>query len=79
MFLLNFRYQGGIRAHWAMTIKDILDYFETHIEDVTWPYLILHGEKDALCDPEGSKYFYDTSKSQDKKIKVKYFKNIVVK
>ncbi|XP_042212007.1 monoglyceride lipase-like [Homarus americanus] len=64
------RYQGGIRARWAMAGIETLLYFENHIPEVEWPFLILHGEKDQLCAPEGSQMLLDQAKSSDKTLKM---------
>nr|XP_053651324.1 uncharacterized protein LOC128701577 isoform X2 [Cherax quadricarinatus] len=64
------RYRGGIRARWAMAVIETLLYFEHHIPEVEWPFLILHGEKDLLCSPEGSLLLHEQARSSDKTIKV---------
>lgn len=64
------RYQGGIRARWAIAGIDTLLYFEHHMPEVEWPFLILHGEKDLLCSPEGSHMLHNQAKSTDKTIKM---------
>lgn len=64
------RYQGGVRARWAIACIDALVYIENHLPEVEWPFLILHGGKDLLCDIEGSKTLYDKAKSTDKSFKM---------
>lgn len=64
------RYQGGIRARWAMACIETLLYFENHMPEVEWPFFILHGEKDTICSPEGSQGLYDQAKSTDKRLKL---------
>lgn len=64
------RYQGGIRARWAVAGIEALMYFENHIPEVEWPFLILHGEEDHLCAPEGSRMLLEHSKSTDKELKI---------
>ncbi|XP_071550064.1 monoglyceride lipase-like isoform X2 [Panulirus ornatus] len=64
------RYKGGIRARWAMAGIETLLYFERHMHEVEWPFLILHGEKDMLCSPEGSHMLQAQAKSSDKTLKI---------
>lgn len=64
------RYHGGIRARWATAAMESLLTIDEHMEDVEWPFLILHGEADHLCSPDGSKEFMQRSASVDKELKV---------
>ncbi|XP_078730950.1 monoglyceride lipase-like isoform X2 [Lampetra fluviatilis] len=36
---------------------------------VRWPFLLLQGGVDRLCDPEGARLFYDLAPSQDKTLR----------
>ncbi|KAG0725363.1 Monoglyceride lipase [Chionoecetes opilio] len=64
------RYQGGIRARWATAMVESLWRIEEKLEGVEWPFLVLHGEADKLCSPEGSKALVQRSASTDKELKV---------
>ena len=40
-------------------------------EQITFPYLILHGDDDQLCSVEGSKMLHAKTNSEDKTMKVR--------
>ena len=37
---------------------------------IEWPYLLLHGDADLLCEVGGSKEFHEKTSSKDKTFKV---------
>jgi len=43
---------------------------EREIPSISWPFLLLHGDEDKLCDIRGSKMMYENTASSDKKIQV---------
>jgi alpha-beta hydrolase superfamily lysophospholipase len=43
---------------------------KTSFADITLPVLILHGTADKATKPDGSQFFYDTSQSPDKTLKL---------
>lgn len=53
---------------------------EKEIPTISWPFFLLHGDADKLCDIRGSKIMFDKAPSPDKKIKVGRYlaKNISV-
>lgn len=57
-------------CRWGVALLDALKKIEEGLGDIEWPFFILHGGEDALCDIEGSKHMYEKAKSTDKKIKV---------
>ena len=55
----------------AYQIIRITDAIKSLVCDFSLPLLVLHGGADTTCDPEGSKWFYRNSKSEDKAVKVR--------
>ena len=43
---------------------------QENVKAIEWPFLVLHGTKDSLCDVEGAQLLYDQAMSTDKQIKV---------
>ncbi|XP_076040106.1 monoglyceride lipase-like [Oratosquilla oratoria] len=64
------RYNGGCMARWAVASLECLGYIEANMSDIEWPFLILHGENDLLCETEGSRTLHKNAKSKDKTIKI---------
>jgi alpha-beta hydrolase superfamily lysophospholipase len=46
------------------------EQLKTSLGDITLPVLILHGTADKATKPAGSQFFYDTSQSSDKTLKL---------
>lgn len=65
---LNFH--GGLRVSFGMQLMGAVARIEREIPSIRWPFLLLHGDADKLCDIRGSKVMYETASSSDKKIKV---------
>jgi alpha-beta hydrolase superfamily lysophospholipase len=65
---LLYRDKPRIRTAFEM-YETTLD-LEGRLEEVTLPFLLLHGEEDTVTDPEVSKELYDQSKSFDKTMKL---------
>lgn len=65
-------YHGGIRVSFAMQMMAASNRIETELPNIAWPFFILHGSDDKLCDIRGSHLMHDQAKSTDKKIKVQY-------
>ncbi|KAM9475262.1 monoglyceride lipase [Clarias gariepinus] len=63
-------YHGGIRVSFAMQMMAASNRIETELPNIAWPFFILHGSDDKLCDIRGSHLMHDQAKSTDKKIKV---------
>ncbi|KAK3594791.1 hypothetical protein CHS0354_037799 [Potamilus streckersoni] len=63
-------YHSGLKARWGLAFLSALEKIKMEQENVDWPILNLHGEKDALCDPEGSKMLQEKAKSKDKQLKL---------
>ncbi|XP_051509227.1 monoglyceride lipase isoform X1 [Myxocyprinus asiaticus] len=63
-------YHGGLRISFGMQLMDAVARIEREIPNITWPFFILHGDEDKLCDIRGSHLMYNEAKSTDKKLKV---------
>ncbi|XP_034065305.1 monoglyceride lipase isoform X1 [Gymnodraco acuticeps] len=65
---LNFH--GGMRVSFAMQLMGAAARIEREIPSISWPFLLLHGDTDKLCDIRGSKLMHENAASSDKKFKV---------
>lgn len=65
---LNFH--GGLRVSFGMQLMAAASRIEAEIPSIKWPFLLLHGDADKLCDMRGSTMMYENTPSSDKKIKV---------
>ncbi|MCJ8734805.1 hypothetical protein PDJAM_G00239570 [Pangasius djambal] len=63
-------YHGGLRISFGMQLMAASSRIETELPNISWPFLLLHGTADKLCDIRGSHLMYNQAKSTDKKIKV---------
>ncbi|WCJ25373.1 alpha/beta-Hydrolases superfamily protein [Euphorbia peplus] len=63
-------YKGKPRLKTALELLNTTQEIEQHLEDVSLPLLILHGEADVITDPSVSKALYEKSCSKDKKFKL---------
>lgn len=64
------RYTGKPRAATALEFLRVVKEIESRATEVTVPLLILHGEMDVVCDPEGSRMLYKNAGSTDKTLHV---------
>ncbi|KAK3566440.1 hypothetical protein QTP86_032573, partial [Hemibagrus guttatus] len=62
-------YHGGLRVSFGMQLMAASSRIETELPNISWPFLLLHGTDDKLCDIRGSNLMYNQAKSTDKKIK----------
>ncbi|XP_061760852.1 monoglyceride lipase isoform X1 [Nerophis ophidion] len=65
---LNFH--GGLRVSFGMQLMGAVARIERTIPTIGWPFLLLHGDADNLCDIRGSRLMFEKSPSSDKKLKV---------
>ncbi|XP_026189346.1 monoglyceride lipase isoform X2 [Mastacembelus armatus] len=65
---LNFH--GGMRVSFGMQMMGAVARIEREIPSIRWPFLLLHGDADKLCDIRGSKMMYENAPSSDKQLKV---------
>lgn len=59
-----------MRVSFAMQLMGAVTRIEREIPSISWPFLLLHGDDDKLCDIRGSMMMYEKASSSDKKIKV---------
>ncbi|XP_028308482.1 monoglyceride lipase isoform X2 [Gouania willdenowi] len=65
---LNFH--GGLRVSFGVQLMGAAARIEREIPSISWPFLLLHGDHDKLCDIRGSKMMNDNAGSSDKKLKI---------
>lgn len=65
---LNFH--GGMRVSFGMQLMGAAARIEREIPSINWPFLLLHGDADKLCDIRGSRMMHENAQSSDKKITV---------
>ncbi|XP_046406475.1 monoglyceride lipase-like [Ischnura elegans] len=63
-------WNGTIKAQMAVAFLNGINRIATVMDDYSIPMLIIHGDKDSLCDLEGSKRLHAASKATDKELKV---------
>ena len=56
---------------WATCLLDTMADIQSRLAEVTWPYLLIHGDQDKLCELSGSDMFDQLSPSKDKTYKVR--------
>nr|XP_023691085.1 monoglyceride lipase isoform X1 [Paramormyrops kingsleyae] len=63
-------YRGGLPVSFVMHILNATERINKAIPTIKWPFLLLHGDHDKLCDIGGSQIMYEKALSTDKKLKV---------
>ncbi|XP_071720205.1 caffeoylshikimate esterase-like [Rutidosis leptorrhynchoides] len=63
-------YQEKPRLKTALELLRTSMHLEDTLNEVTFPFFVLHGEADTVTDPEISKALYDQASSNDKTIKL---------
>lgn len=63
-------YHGGMRVSFAVQLMGATARIKKEIPSINWPFLILHGDADKLCDIGGSEMMYENAQSLDKKLKI---------
>ncbi|XP_062205617.1 caffeoylshikimate esterase isoform X2 [Phragmites australis] len=61
-------YKDKPRLRTALEMLKTTQEIERHLEEVSLPMIILHGEADLVTDPAVSKALYEKAKSSDKKL-----------
>ena len=64
------QYKGGVRARTGAEVIVATAALQARLEELDFPILILHGEKDGLTKYEASQLLYERSRSSDKTIKI---------
>ncbi|GBG62151.1 hypothetical protein CBR_g29350 [Chara braunii] len=67
---IPYTYQDRPRLGTALQLLQVSTDLEGRLEEVTIPFLLLHGEADTVTDPAVSQALYEESKSFDKTFKV---------
>ena len=47
-----------------------MNYIQNNLEKITFPFLLLHGSEDKICQLQGSTLMLEKSSSTDKTLKV---------
>ncbi|XP_068667768.1 caffeoylshikimate esterase-like [Aristolochia californica] len=63
-------YKGKPRLRTAQQLLTVSLEIEKKLDQVTMPFLIVHGEADTVTDPEVSKLLYNSASSTDKTLKM---------
>ncbi|GAA6229697.1 monoglyceride lipase isoform X1 [Lates japonicus] len=63
-------YHGGLRVSFGIQLIGAAARIEKEIPSISWPFLLLHGDADKLCDIRGSKMMYENAPSSDKTLKI---------
>ena len=63
-------YQGAAPAHTAVGLIDALDEIDRKMDTFDVPLLDMHGTKDEITMPEGSKALVDRARTKDKTLKL---------
>lgn len=63
-------YHGNGPARTAKELLKAIANIEEKMAEVTVPFIALHGDKDVITNPEGSRELFKTAKSTDKSIKI---------
>jgi alpha-beta hydrolase superfamily lysophospholipase len=59
-------YHGKVKAGTGAALLTMLQTFPERLPSLTLPLLVMHGEKDKLTNPEGSKLVHELAGSTDK-------------
>ena len=63
-------YTGGIRTRLAAELLSAIKVTESKFNQLTLPYLGMHGTAEKVADPDGTKELYARSQSNDKTLKL---------
>jgi len=66
----DLRWKGGVKSKWATAVYEALTAINAKLTSMKVPFLILHGEKDQLCNPEGSRQLMEKASVKDKDLKI---------
>ncbi|CAA3029477.1 caffeoylshikimate esterase-like [Olea europaea subsp. europaea] len=65
-----YAYKGRPRLQTSYQLYNASLDLEKRLEEVSFPFLILHGEDDKVTDPSVSKILYESARSEDKTFKL---------
>lgn len=63
-------YKGKLALQTGNELLAVSLDIEKNLEEVTMPFLVLHGEDDVVVDPEGSRLLHERASSRDKTLKL---------
>ncbi|MFT7804457.1 monoglyceride lipase-like [Arapaima gigas] len=63
-------YHGGIRVSFGVQLINAVERIEKAIPTIRWPFLMLQGDTDKLCDIKGAQTMFEKAQSPDKELKV---------
>jgi len=63
-------FQGKMPARLAAELLSAMQRVTAEADQITLPFIIVHGSKDSLADPAGSQMLYDKASSKDKTLKI---------
>ncbi|GFU33593.1 monoglyceride lipase [Nephila pilipes] len=63
-------YRGYWSARTIVSLLEISDKLLPKFSEIKVPFFIAHGDEDKICHLDGSKKFYELSRSSDKTLKV---------
>ncbi|XP_014887883.1 monoglyceride lipase isoform X2 [Poecilia latipinna] len=63
-------YHGRLRVSFGIQLMAAAERIEREIPSISWPFLLLHGDADKLCDIRGSKMMFEKAPSSDKKLTI---------
>ncbi|GFR96089.1 monoglyceride lipase [Elysia marginata] len=55
---------------WAVCLNDARKEIESKLSTIEWPFLTIHGEEDAIVNPQASQALHDKAASSDKTITI---------
>ncbi|PIK40283.1 putative monoglyceride lipase isoform X1 [Apostichopus japonicus] len=60
---------GGPKVGFVVKMHNCIQAVLQAASSVEWPYFLLHGDADQICDVGGSRTFHNSAKSKDKTLK----------
>lgn len=64
------RYRGKPRLGTVVELLKVTEYLSKRLQDVSLPFIVLHGSADVVTDPNVSRALHEEAKSEDKSIKI---------
>jgi len=61
---------GVATVRWGTELLSTIEWVKAHAEEVRIPILLIHGEADRLCSPNGSRSFFEKVTFPDKELLV---------
>ena len=58
--------KGKLSAKFLVCLTEAMDSIKARANEITLPILLMHGSKDPMTAPEGTKFLYERCKSTDK-------------